>query len=211
MGSTVQALMGSAPTRPDHALMSRARAGDADAREALAQEAGRHAYLFALQLTGSSERALDVAQDSVLRFLAHLDRFDVAQPLAPWIFAIVRNRVRDLARRDRLRRHESLDVWLERTDREPAAPDADPAAIAERHELQVQVWRAISMLGHDHREIVLLRDFHGLSYGEIADVLSIPVGTVMSRLHAARQRLRATMTSAQSPATAHTSARGGDR
>jgi RNA polymerase sigma-70 factor (ECF subfamily) len=52
------------------------------------------------------------------------------------------------------------------------------------------VWRAIATLAPDHREIVVLRDFHGLSYDELAHAIGIPIGTVMSRLHAARQRLR---------------------
>jgi RNA polymerase sigma-70 factor (ECF subfamily) len=53
------------------------------------------------------------------------------------------------------------------------------------------VWRALSRLTEDHREIVVLRDFHGLSYEEIAHALDIKIGTVMSRLHQARRQLRA--------------------
>jgi RNA polymerase sigma-70 factor (ECF subfamily) len=62
--------------------------------------------------------------------------------------------------------------------------------MAERNELRARVWQAISKLGDTHREILVLRDFHDLAYREISDVLSIPLGTVMSRLHAARKKLR---------------------
>ena len=69
-------------------------------------------------------------------------------------------------------------------------PLADPSAAAEQHELQRRIWRAISELSDAHREILVLRDYHDLAYREISEVLSIPQGTVMSRLHAARKSLR---------------------
>lgn len=189
MGSTVQAIMSPETSLPDRALVTRARDGESSARESLAQQVGEAAYVFALQLTRSPERAADIAQDSVLSFFRHLDRFDVARPVQPWLFRIVRNQVRDAARRERVRPHESLDAWLDLGGAEPVAAD-DPAASAERHELRRRVWRAISELGDAQREILVLRDYHGLAYSELAGVLSIPMGTVMSRLHAARRRLR---------------------
>ena len=181
---------------PDRALLASVRDGDRRAREQLAQKVGSSAYVFALQLTGGSETARDIAQDSVLRFFQHLDRFDSDRPLEPWLYQIVRNRVRDLDRRERLRHHESLDAWLEHGRPEAADPLADPAADAERNELRQRVWRAISQLSATHREIIVLRDYHDLSYREIAEVLSIPHGTVMSRLHAARKNLREIIISA---------------
>jgi RNA polymerase sigma-70 factor (ECF subfamily) len=201
MGSTVQGTMSARSPRQAAALVPSARAGDHAAREALARRAGEAAFVFALQLTRSPDAARDIAQDAVLRFFAHLDRYDPEQPIEPWLFAIVRNLVRDAWRRARVRDYESLDRWLEQGGAEPAGPD-DPAAIAERRELQGRVWQAISELGHAHREILVLRDYHGLSYREIADVLAIPDGTVMSRLHAARERLRQILIARQDGITA---------
>jgi len=83
-------------------------------------------------LTGRAETAHDIAQDSVLRFFQHLDRFDPSRPIEPWLYQIVRNRVRDLMRRESLRRHESLDAWLEQGLPEAVDRSADPAADAER-------------------------------------------------------------------------------
>ena len=190
MGSTVLT-MSSAPPAPAAALVSRARRGEVDAREELAQKSGDAAYVFALQLTRQPETAKDIAQESVVRFFRALDRFDDGQAVEPWLFSIVRNQVRDHARREKVRRHQSLDAWLEAGGHQAADAEAvDPAVAAERHELQQRVWRAISELSESHREIVALRDYHDLSYREIAAVLSIPEGTVMSRLHAARVNLR---------------------
>ncbi len=167
-----------------------ARNGDRRAREALGRRVGRSAYVFALQLTGDRDAALDIAQDGVLKFLANLDRFDVDRPVDPWLYQIVRNRVRDLSRRERLRRHESLDAYLEQGRPEVPARSDDPVQQAENQELQRRIWQAVSKLSEAHREIFILRDYHDLSYREIAEVLSIQPGTVMSRLHAARTNLR---------------------
>ena len=189
MGTIVEAVMRTQESAADGALVARAHRGEREAREELAGRAGDAAYVFALQLTRSPEAARDVAQESVLRFFGRLDRFDRTQPVEPWLFSIVRNQVRDRARREKLRAHVSLDTWLEAGGPEPASPD-DPAASAERRETRQGVWRAISELNDAHREILVLRDYHGLAYREISGVLSIPEGTVMSRLHAARKRLR---------------------
>jgi RNA polymerase sigma-70 factor (ECF subfamily) len=167
-----------------------ARDGDRVAREELGRRVGRLAFVFALQLTSDREASLDIAQDGVVRFFRRLDRFDVDRPIEPWLYQIVRNRVRDLARQDRRRRTESLDTLLE--DERPVGLEAttDPVADVERAELQARIWSSVSQLSEAHREIFVLRDFHGLSYREIAEALSIPEGTVMSRLHAARTSLR---------------------
>jgi RNA polymerase sigma-70 factor (ECF subfamily) len=190
MGSTVLNVMSSSPPLTTATLLVRAREGESEARQELAREAGRTAYVFALQLTGRPDVARDVAQESLVRLFDRLDRFDPRRPLEPWLFTIVRNQVRDHARRERVRRHESLDAWLESGGQRAATAATDPAALAEQAELARHIWKAVSGLSAAHREIVVLRDYHDLSYREIAAVLAIPEGTVMSRLHAARMRLR---------------------
>ena len=184
------AIVSSETLVPDRVLLCQAQEGEHEAREELARRLRRPAYLLALQLTGRPELARDVAQDSMLRFFQHIDRVDAERPLNPWLYQIVRNRVRDLRRRERLRRHESLDSMRE--DGRPEEPDRRPGPIedAERRQLQHSVWTALGRLSEMHKEILVLRDYQDLSYREIAEVLHIPQGTVMSRLHAARKRLR---------------------
>lgn len=175
---------------PDGTLLVLAQGGESEAREELARRVRRQAYLLALQLVGNAEEARDIVQDSMLRFFRHLDRIDAERPLEPWLYQIVRNRVRDLKRRERVRRQESLDALREGGRPETVDPKADPSAYAARRELQARLWRALSELSEPHREILVLRDYQDLTYREIATVLGIPQGTVMSRLHAARARLR---------------------
>src|SRR5687767_313583 len=93
----------------DPQLMAAARAGQREARERLAEEHRRAAYLLALQLVRNRDDALDVAQEAMLRFFTTLDRFDSGRPVRPWLLCIVRNCAHDLQRRQKVRRAESLD------------------------------------------------------------------------------------------------------
>lgn len=170
--------------------MARARSGDDDAREELARRYRRPAYLLALQLMGNPDDALDVAQDALLRFFTRLDRFKPGRPIKPWLLAIVRNRARDLMRRRRVRRSEPLPEDSPTYRPELIDPASSPEDDYRRHELRAKVWRALVEMPPAQREILVLRDYQDLAYAEIAEVLDIPIGTVMSRLHRARASLR---------------------
>lgn len=165
--------------------MLRAQAGDEAARDELALECGRDAFAFALQLTRDREDALDVAQETVLRLFRSLGRFDAERPLRPWLLSIARNLVRDRWRRGRNRQPVELEADL----LVDVSEAGDPERRLRRLELQRRVWRALAELPEDAREIVVLRDYRDCSYAEIAEILEIPLGTVMSRLHRARARL----------------------
>ena len=166
-----------------------AQRGDADAREALARDCVAIAWRVAVRLTGDPDAARDLAQEAGLRCLRALDRFKADRPLAPWVAQIVRNLVRDAARRRRVRRVEPLHRTTDGVILEPADPEPDPEVRASRHQLQRIVWKCLAELDEPQREIIVLRDFEGLSYDEVAHVLGIARGTVMSRLHRARRRL----------------------
>ena len=175
----------------DGDLVRRARKGDAEARNELAQRHRRAAYVLALQLLKDPDDAMDVSQDAMLRFFTHLDRFEAHRPVKPWLLAIVRNQARDLWRRRKVRRAESLDA-AEEGDLSLALVDAsaDPERDARRSQLRRKIWHCLSQLTEKKREILVLRDYHDLAYAEIASVLGVPIGTVMSRLHGARKALR---------------------
>ncbi|MEM8962358.1 MAG: sigma-70 family RNA polymerase sigma factor [Acidobacteriota bacterium] len=187
-----QPMMEDSPVLTEKDLVRRARQGDVAAQSELAQRHRQAAFLLALQLLGNHDDALDVTQDAMLRFLTNLNRFDANRPVRPWLYQIVRNRIHDLRRRRKVRRHDSLD--------EPRGDDlppleliddsADPEDDARRTQLRVRLWRALDELSPNQREILVLRDYQDLSYAEIASTLGIPLGTVMSRLHGARKRLR---------------------
>lgn len=171
-------------------LVDRARTGDAAAQETLARRYRQPAYLLALQMLSNRDDAMDVTQDALLRFFTTLDSFDSERRVQPWLFTIVRNQVRDLWRRRRRRPGDSAPDADSLTS-QLVSPGPSPEADLRRQQLREEVWRALAKLPTDKREIVVLRDFHDLAYNDIAQVLGIPIGTVMSRLHGARRQLRA--------------------
>lgn len=172
----------------DAQLVARAGHGDAEAGNLLALRYRQAAYLLALQLTRHPDDALDIAQEALLRFFRTLARFDRRRPVRPWLMQIVRNLVRDRGRRRKVRREDAPAVDV---IGEPADLELDPEARTVQHELQERLWRLVGELPPPCGEILVLRDYQGLTYQEIAADLGIPLGTVMSRLHKARALLRA--------------------
>jgi RNA polymerase sigma-70 factor (ECF subfamily) len=167
-----------------------AQRGETAALDELARSCRQQAYVFALQLIGNPDDALDVAQDAMVRFFRSLGRFDSTRPVRPWLLRIVRNLVRDRARRNRIRRTESLEPADDDALRfEPRDENPDPEALSVRRELQQLVWKCLQDLSSGYREVLVLRDYQDLSYADIASTLKIPRGTVMSRLHRARRLL----------------------
>ncbi len=145
------------------------------------------ALRVATGMLGDRGTARDAVQDAFLRAWEGLDGFDADRPFAPWFFRILRNRCRDLHREERAREERE-----ERAVRETAADGAgrDGRRRQERREAREAVWRGLERLGDGHREVLVLKELEGFSYGEIAEVLEIPEGTVASRLYHARSALR---------------------
>jgi RNA polymerase sigma factor (sigma-70 family) len=178
-----------APSPAEAQVVVLAQRGEAAALDELARSCRQQAYVFALQLLGNPDDALDVAQDAMVRFFRSLARFDPARPVRPWLLRIVRNLVRDRGRRLRVRRTESLEPDEGVLRFEPRDQSPDPEAIATRRQLQVLVWQCLQELPPGHREVLVMRDYQDMPYAEIAAALKVPKGTVMSRLHRARRQL----------------------
>jgi len=141
----------------------------------------RHrAYGLAYQYTGNKEDAMDVVQDAFIRAYLNLKTFDFHKEFGPWLLTIVRNLSIDLIRRKRTRRTQDLPEIL---------PDAESGKRADNELLRLEVREALIQLDQNDREIIFLKDYQGHSYAEIAEIIQIPIGTVMSRLHHARKRL----------------------
>lgn len=160
------------------------------------EELARMGYALAMQLLNHREDAADAVQDSLHRLVEKRASFDWRRgQVRAWFLKILRNRCVDLLRRRSRRRCKTLD------DCEIAAPAEErPEAAAARHETLELLKHALMTMPQQQREIILLRDFHDLSYAEIAKVLSIPMGTVMSRLHRARLELKKRFEQATVPA-----------
>lgn len=143
----------------------------------------------ASSLTHNHADAEDLVQETLLSAYRAIERFDGAHPRA-WLFTIMRNTE---AKRHRRQRPQLLrDPDQPATERPPrAAAMADsPEDVVVGAEFDAVVLRCLQNLPDRHRQVVELVDIDGLSYAEAAQVLGVPVGTVMSRLHRARTRIR---------------------
>ena len=170
-------------------IISKCQQGETDYYEELVNKYKRRAYFYALGMVGSAEDALDLSQEAFIRAYRALKRFKPQYQFKNWFFRILTNLcISHLRRRGRRMEVSTQD---EKGATIPLPDDRfDPQLLLERKETMKQLWRALAELGAKHREIILLRDFQGLSYQQVSEVLEIPMGTVMSRLHQARSRLR---------------------
>src|ERR1043165_7830431 len=144
------------------------------------------AYRFARWLSAAPGEADDVVQDAVLRAFRGFDAFQGGDARA-WLFAIVRNCHVTAANQRRRRPFVPLE------NEEFETPEPGPEGEALRRDAGRTVARLLATLPDEHREVLVLREFEDRSYGDIARVLDIPIGTVMSRLARARSALKAAM------------------
>ncbi len=174
----------------ERVLVERARAGDRRAFGELVTRYMRRAYYAALGLVGSHEDALDLSQEAFARAFRARASLDPDRPFYAWLYQIVRrlcfNFLRD--RKTRLTRLQEATPWL-MDQAGTRAAQSDPGRSAERSELAALVEDAIERLPEREREVLVLKEFEGLRYREIAELLGIPIGTVMSRLYSARRNL----------------------
>jgi len=171
--------------RRDRADIERFFAGDTDGFEQLMNRYRQPAYGIALSLTGNHDDAMDAVQKSFLRVHRSLQRFRLDEPFFPWLYRIVRNTALNQRRDEKRHRGDMPLEWVTRPD---GAPDA--LATAEARDLRERLGRALAELPEEMRTVFLMYHMQGLKYREIAETMGVPVGTVMSRLHAARLRLR---------------------
>jgi RNA polymerase sigma-70 factor (ECF subfamily) len=155
-----------------------------DHQESIVRDTTQGALRLAMQITGCRAEAMDILQSAIVKSLEHRN---APRPedagFRPWFFRVVRN--------------QSID-WL-RAQRKftgdgevPDVPSdhGDPEASLEQERRKVVLHKALNSLNAEQREIICLKDFHDFSYLEIAEIMAIEKGTVMSRLHRARMALK---------------------
>lgn len=151
-------------------------------KEAIAAEIPR-LRRYARALTGADTEADDLVQETLARALSRIEQWQSGESPRKWLFSILHNLHVDVLRRSARRPpHLSIDA----TDVAPAAVGND---LGTRRDLD----NGLQALSPEHRQVLLLIGLEGLSYAEAADVLGVPIGTIMSRLARARERLRLLM------------------
>jgi RNA polymerase sigma-70 factor (ECF subfamily) len=166
-------------------LVAQAQAGD---RSAFGELAGRHydgVMRVVYRMCGDALIAEDAAQEAFMRAWVSLPRFEPRAPFRSWLYRIAVNAALDTLRRKPAEGLEDSEESLLLADRSPS-PEA---AYLEKEQAQL-VQGAVMALPEASRAVLVLREYGGLAYDEIASALEIPTGTVMSRLNYARGRLR---------------------
>src|SRR5262249_41187950 len=180
------------PALSDEQLLVRFTQGDRSVLEELFRRYRLLAYRVAHRLLGNEADALDAVQEGFAKALTHLPGFQGRSSFKTWLLRVVSNAALDLGRQRGRRETLSLDAFAgtarERLD--PGAP-GDPGAGLERADLRRLLDRALTGLPEAQRRTFVLHAEAGLSYREVAEALGISIGTVMSRLYYARQKLRA--------------------
>jgi len=174
-----------AQRREDRRDVERFLDGDGQGFEALMTRYQSRAYGIALALTGNHDDAMDAMQKAFIRVHRSLGRFRLDEPFFPWLYRIVRNTSLNQKRNEKRHRGDCPLEWVTNADGRP-----DPLSETVANDLQARMWDGVQELPPEMREVFMLYHFEGQKYREIATTVGIPVGTVMSRLHAARTKLR---------------------
>jgi RNA polymerase sigma-70 factor (ECF subfamily) len=174
-------------------LVARARAGEVEAFEALyrAYQGGIHTFIRSQ--VREAELAADLTQDTFVRAWESLPRLRQVGAFQGWLYRIARNLVRDEMKSGRARLETTASALAgddESELPEPAAENDGPEDVLVSKEMKGEIWRALETLSAEQREAVVMHHVQGMGMSEIAKVMGVRPGTVMSRLARAREALR---------------------
>jgi len=183
----------------DAVLVQKWQKGDTGAIEKLVCKYQGRIYNIILKICSNSDDAAELTQDTFVKVLENIDKFESRSGFYTWAFRIAVNLTLNYRKRKATVGFTSLDAKMasddEQTKQGLAAilsddKSPDPAQVAENKELCDLIQKGISKLDDEHRAIIVLRDIEGMDYEQIADVLDTELGTVKSRLSRARAALR---------------------
>jgi RNA polymerase sigma-70 factor, ECF subfamily len=179
----------SGPKADEAELIGRAKQGDSRAFGVLVERYQRRVIGVAQAVVHNQEDALELAQEAFVRAYENLSQFESRSSFSTWLYRITANLAIDFRRREgrqTVLRGEDAESEINRLPSETG----DSFKEAARRELNERLRDALRELTPEHRAVILLREVDGLSYDQISDILHCPRGTVMSRLHYARNHLR---------------------
>jgi RNA polymerase sigma-70 factor, ECF subfamily len=170
-------------------LLRRAQKGDPQAFGALVERYQRRVVGVAFAVVHNQDDALELAQETFVRAFENVSKFESRSSFSTWLYRIAANLAIDFRRRESrhtILRGEDAENEIQRLP----STRGDSFVETSRRELNQRLRDALKELTPEHRAVILLREVEGLSYDEISEVLQVPRGTVMSRLHYARGHLR---------------------
>ena len=184
----------------DRELVRKAQAGEKQAFGRLVERYQKRVYAVALGMLHNPDDALDVVQDAFVKVHKHIGSFQGNASFYTWLYRIVSNLCIDVQRKRKRRQHQEFneavahsETPMSGVDVTPRLAESDPVTNLSRRELSRQMNKALDALSENHRVIILLREVDGLSYDDLARVLKVSKGTVMSRLFHARKNLQTSL------------------
>ena len=172
----------------EHNLIQAARNGDQAAFGELVQQYQKRVFALAVRMCPTPELAEEAAQEAFLAAWQGLPFFRGDSAFATWLYRLTSNACVDLLRKEN--RHQGPSLDDESVSAEVPDPTPTPEKAVEQQELRRQIEAGLQTLSPEHREVLILREIQQLSYDEIADVLSLDLGTVKSRINRGRRLLR---------------------
>jgi RNA polymerase sigma-70 factor (ECF subfamily) len=178
----------------DVELVRRLQAGDQTAFRGLFDRYHRRAFAVALGVVKSKDDALDVVQEAFIKVHKHIGSFQGSSSFYTWLYRIVMNLAIDQVRR--ARKVVEFDESIRKSDAAgdgallPHLAHDNPGKTVARRELSTHIEAALGELPEYHRAVIVLREVEGLSYEEMAAILEVPKGTIMSRLFHARRKMQ---------------------
>ena len=185
--------------KDDGPLIRRSLQGDSAATEQLIRRYQNRIYNVVLKICSDVDDAAELTQETFVKILENLDRFESRSSFYTWAFRIAVNLTLNHCQRNARLAVRSLDSECEQCDsraklalKEFLSDDSspDPAVVAQNKELHEVAIEALNNLDEAQKAVVVLRDIEGMSYARIAETLGIEIGTVRSRLSRARTKLR---------------------
>lgn len=177
-------------TLDDMELVARAQQGDVPAFEVLVSRYRNDVFALSTRFVRNREEAWDISQEVFVKAYRSLKRFRGDAGFKTWLLRITANHSKDWLKKRRL---ETV-AFDDQIGSEATSSIPDPSQSAASRELGERIHEAIERLPHKHKLAFVLREFEGLSYQEMAEVMQCSQGTVMSRLHHARKKLQNALT-----------------
>jgi RNA polymerase sigma-70 factor, ECF subfamily len=178
----------------DRTLVRAAQRGDMAAFEELVARHRDKIYARAYSMMRNEEEAVDLSQEAWVKGWQRLRQFQGEASFGTWMTRVVINLCLDQLRKQKRQRTESIEAMDEESggvERQMPVVTSNPTAGLERAELRQRIDRALALLSHEHRTVLVLHEFEEMEYKEIARTMGCSIGTVMSRLFYARRKLAA--------------------
>jgi RNA polymerase sigma-70 factor (ECF subfamily) len=179
----------------DAELVERSQGGDAAAFDLLVTRYRGKVYAMIVNMIHNDAEAWDLAQDTFIKAWKALPKFEARSNFFTWLYRITHNVTYDWLRKKKIQGGAEFNDSIRPGDIEPGSlttprTNAPPDEALEKNETRRRIEAAIDELSDQHREIILLKEVQGCRYQEIADILEVSIGTVMSRLFYARKKLQ---------------------